>query len=306
MSNGIWVETYRPKNIDDIVLESSIKNSIKKWISDGEIPNILLSSKMPGTGKTSLAHVIINELGAEALFINASMENNIDTLRSKIQSFSSTSSWDGAPKIVVLDEVDGANERTFQPALRGFIEQFHANVRFVMTCNSLDKVIEPVRNRCINYNLDDMFHSNKELIKDIALRCMDVLQQEKITYNKEDLLFLIKHFFPSTRAIIMKLQTFSTTGELVVNRDEVDSDSNMQRIITNVLEKDFTEMRKNITQIHDSSVLFSEIYNSLDRFPAEKLPPIVICIAKYAANDGLVRDRMINTAACMCEIMSIL
>ena len=157
----VWVEKYRPKNIDDIILTKETKAMVKSWIESGQIPNLLLSGRTPGTGKTSLCHTLIAEIGADAIFINSRLYPNIDSLRNKIQGFVSTSSFDGRPKIVVLDEADFLNANSTQPALRGFIEQFSKNARFILTANYKTKLIEPIRNRLIDIDFDEMFVQNK-------------------------------------------------------------------------------------------------------------------------------------------------
>jgi len=304
-SHYIWLERYRPTALDDIVLDAATKLSVKKWVEDGEIPNILLSSNKPGTGKSSLAHVIIHSLGAEALFINASLESNIDVLRSKIQSFSTTSSFDGRPKLVVLDEADGLANKT-QDALRSFLETFSKNVRFILTANNNTKLIEPLRDRLIEIDFDEMFHLHKHLVKDIAIRTMDILKNEKVQFENEDVVFLVKHFYPSSRSIIKKLQQYSISGKLVVDRDAVDSEGNIQKIINTIISKDFVQLRKDITSLHDTSVLFSEIYNHIDMFPKPLHPPIIIAVAKYQSFDIVVRDKLVNCAAMGAEVMQIL
>ena len=301
----LYVEKYRPTQIDDLIIDERNKAMIKTWIKDGQIPNILLSSKTPGLGKTSLIHVLAAEIGAEVLFINASLHKNIDMLRDKVMSFAATSSFDGKPKICALDEADFLNANTTQPAMRAVIEEFSKNVRFILTCNDINKIIEPIQNRMIVIDFDEIFH-DKTLIKDIYIRAENILKNENIEYTKEDLAFLVKHYFPSSRAIIMKLHQFSTSGTLVVNRDDIDSHGIIQKIINVIISKDFVQLRKDITALHDPSVLFTEIYNNLDTFPKALHAPIVICVAKYQSYDTLVRDRLVNVAAMGAEIMQIL
>jgi len=301
----VFVEKYRPKNIKDIVLPVEFKNSLEEWKAQGEIPNLLLVSKGPGMGKTSLCHVIAKELDAEIMFINASLESNIDLLRDKIKGFVSTASWDNRPKIVVLDEADGLNERSTQPALRAFIEEFSKSARFILTANHKNKIIEQLRDRLMDFDFDKLFKENKLLIKDIYLRCEAILNNEKIKYDKDDLKYLVKHYYPSQRSIIMKLQQFTTAKVLKVDHNEMDIDNTMNTIRKLVLDNKFEEMRKLLTNIVDPSILFSNLYEHLDDFPESLRPPIVMIIAKYQANDGFVRDRVINVAAMITEIMML-
>lgn len=302
----IFIERFRPKTINDIILPKNIKDDIRKWKEEGQIPNLLLVSKKAGLGKTSLAHTIINELQAEAKFINASLESNIDTLRSKIKGFVSTESFNGKPKIVVLDEADFLNPNSTQPALRAFIEEFSQSARFILTANYIDKIIEPLQDRLMDYNFDDIFNDHKELVKDIYVRCSAILKEQNIEFKKEDLVYLIKHFYPSTRSIVKKLEQFSYSGKLVINKDRLDSDTIIDTVIDTIKTSDFDRMRKTIINISDPAMLFTEFYDRLDEFPIEKRPPILMCIAKYQSWDGVVRDRVVNTASMCTELMGII
>jgi len=301
----VFVEKFRPKNIKDIILPEDFKASLREWKAEGQIPNLLLISKGPGLGKTSLAHVIAAELDSEIMFINASLESNIDLLRDKIKGFVSTVAFDGRPKIVVLDEADGLNERTTQPALRAFIEEFSKSARFILTANYKNKIIEPLRDRLMDYDFDAIFKENKTLIKDIYLRCEAILKSENISYAADDLKYLVKHFYPSQRSIVMKLQQFTTGGKLSVNHSELDIDNTLKTIRAYTLNNQFEEMRKVIANITDPAVIFSDFYDHLEDFPEGKRPPIVMTIAKYQANDGFVRDRVINVAAMITEVMAL-
>jgi len=302
----IFVERYRPKTIKDIVLPKEMKESLLEWKKEGQIPNLLLISKTPGLGKTSLAHVIANELDAEIKFINASLESNIDLLRESIKGFVTTAGWDNRPKIVVLDEADGLNERTTQPALRAFIEEFSKSARFILTANNKNKIIEPLQDRLMDYDFDKMFNENKTLIKDIYLRCESILEEENIEHNKEDLKYLVKHYFPSQRSIIMKLQQFTTNGILKINRSEMNIDGVLADIRKLVVSKDFEKIRELITEISDPSLIFSNFYDHLDEFEKSKRPGVVLTLAKYQSYDSLVRDRVINVMACLTEMMQFL
>jgi DNA polymerase III delta prime subunit len=302
----VWEEKYRPKAIDDIVLPEYIKNDIKEWIKGGEIPNLLLVSKSPGLGKSSLAHVIINELNAEAKFINASLQRNIDTLRTDIQGFVSTASFDGKPKIIVLDEADFLNADSTQPALRGFIEQFSRNARFILTANHKDKIIEPLRNRLQIFDFDEIFQENKNLIVDVYKRSEKILQNESIEFDNVMLKTLIKNYYPSSRSIIKQLQQYSFSGKLEFHKHNDSSEDNMENILKTVLNKNFNVMRETLSKISNTEILYTYFYDNLDKFPIEKHPPIVITLAKYQSNDSLVRDKVVNTAACMTEIMGLI
>jgi DNA polymerase III delta prime subunit len=303
----IFVEKYRPKTIDSLIVTDDLKAKLRSWVEDEEMPNILLASRSPGLGKTSLAHVLINEIGADTLFVNASLESNIDLLRSKIQGFASTSSFDGNPKIVVLDEADYLNPNSTQPALRGFIEQFSKNARFILTCNYKNKLIEPLRDRLMLIDFDEMFQKHKaELIKKTAQRTIAILKNEDIEYTKDDLLWLIKHYFPSNRSILNKIQQSIEDKKLIINKEEVDTDNINNEIIRNIMNGDFKALRTNCERLPDPSSVFLTLFENIDDFPQTLRPTIIITIAKYQAYDPQVRDRLINSVACCTEIMEIL
>ncbi len=309
----ILVEKYRPKNINDIIISEEYREKIKGWIASGEIPNVLLSSKAPGLGKSSLAHTLIHELDAEALFINASMYPNIDILRNKIKGFASTASFDGRAKIVVLDEADFLNANSVQPALRGFIEEFSQNCRFILTCNYVDKIIEPIRNRLIEIDFDMMFNTNKvELIKQMFLRTKEILsaEQENIQYDNEDLKYLIKNYYPSSRTVTNKIQEFTAVVDgvrtLVVNKDAIDSDNVNSLLIQSILENNFKNMRMYSEKLSDPSVLFTNIYENIEEFPQAKRPQVIITTAKYSAWNSSVRDKLVNAVACAVEVGQLL
>ncbi len=302
----LFIEKYRPKNIQDLVLPEALKTKVKEWIKDEQIPNLLLNSRGPGLGKTSLCHVLIEETGADALFLNASLYPNIDILRSKIQGFVSTCSFNGNPKIVVLDESDFLNQNSTQPALRGFIESFSKNARFILTCNHVDKIIPPLRDRLIEINFDDMYNKSKvELITNIFHRTVAILENEEISYTGADIKYIIKHFYPSSRKILNKIQEFTVNKKLVVNKDDVDSDSLNLQIIDNIKNPNFDKIRANCAKLSDPSLMFSALYEHIDEFPEEFRPEIIICIAKYQVFDSQVRDRVIIIVACCTEIMKI-
>jgi len=302
----IFIEKYRPKSVDDLIVTEKVKSQIKSWIKDGEIPNLLLSSRTPGTGKTSFAHTIISEMGADALFVNSSLESNIDLLRSKIQGFVSTSSFDGRAKIIILDEADFLNANSTQPALRGFIEQFSKNARFILTCNYPNKLIEPLRNRLMLIDFDEMMAKHKpELVKMTFLRNKAILDNEGIEYTKEDLIWLIKHYYPSNRLILNKIQQMTQDKKLLINKNDIDTDSLNNSIMKDIQNNDFDNLKKHIEQLPDPSSIFLTLYENIDNFAQPIRPEIIITIARYSSWDSQVRDRMINAVACCTEILTI-
>ncbi len=307
---SIFTEKFRPQTVEDLVFPDLYKNKIKKWIKDDEIPNLLLVSKQPGLGKTSLAHVLIHETNADALFINISLDGNIDTLRGKIQGFVSTVGFEDKHKIVVLDEFDGASEK-LQKALRGFTEEFSKSARFILTANYREKIIEPLQNRLQILDFDKIFKDNKkELIVQIAKRIQSVLTYEKINFDKDTLLALVKGYYPSTRSMLITMQENiqdNTDGKkLVITEDKINQSSDLNNIVKSIKEKNYNEFVNGVKNLPTPDLIYTEIYNRIDDFEITKRPQITILIARYSYQHAFARDQLINVLALGAEIMQIL
>lgn len=302
----IFTEKFRPKTLNDIILPEKMKSKIQTWITNEDIPNMLLVSKQPGVGKTTLAHVLINETQADALFINISLDGNIDTLRTKIQGFVTTSGFSDIPKIVVLDEFDGASQ-LLQKALRGFTEEFSKSARFILTANYKEKIIEPLCNRLQIIDFDVMFKENKpELIRSTAKRIIQVLKYENISFAKDDLLLLVKSYYPSTRSMLITIQEHIENSTLVLSEGDIDKSKDTSKIIAYIKSKDFEKFRKAVQELSTPDILFYELYNSIEDFDITKRPQITILIARYSYQNAFARDAIVNIIALGAEIMQIL
>ena len=176
----LWCEKYRPKKIDDCVLPPSLKTTFKDFVSQGQIPNLLLAGG-PGIGKTTVARALCEEVKADYIVINGSEESGIDVLRTKIKQFASTVSFTSNRKIVILDEADYLNPQSTQPALRGFIEEFSGNCGFILTCNYKNRIISPIHSRC---SVVDFVLPNKQVIAAEFLKTIEhILDNEEIEYE---------------------------------------------------------------------------------------------------------------------------
>jgi len=213
MSDFLWVESYRPKKVDDCILPESLKNTFNQIVKSGEMPNMLFTGTA-GLGKTTVAKALCNELELDWILINGSEEGNIDTLRTKIKQFASTVSLQGGYKVVILDEADYLNAQSFQPALRGFIEEFANNCRFILTCNFKNRIIEPLHSRCGVYE----FNTNKKSMAELSMQFMKrltwILEKEDIDYDKKVLAELIIRFAPDWRRVINECQRYSLSGTI--------------------------------------------------------------------------------------------
>lgn len=249
------------------------------------------------TGKSSLSNAIVKEIGGEALWINASLERGIDLLRDKIAKFASQNSFDDKIKIVVMDEFDNASREIFQPAFRGFIDEFSANCRFIITGNYPERIIEPVLNRFEVYDFNQF--NRKEVIKPIFERLVYILNNEHVQYNNTDVAKIISAHYPSVRAMVASLQKFSTNGVLEIDESSLDTTSQLSNIFKI---HNYFDLLTTVNSLNTPSSLYSYMYNNLDLFKSEVLQHVVITIAKYAEMDSHVRDKHLNLSACLSEI----
>jgi len=215
MDEFLWVEKYRPKTIQDCILPGKLKDTFKEMVEEGEAQNLLMAGG-PGCGKTTVARALANDLGSEYILINCSEDGNIDTLRTKIRNFASTVALTDAKKIVILDEFDYSNPQSTQPALRGFIEEFSKNCRFILTCNYKNRIIEPLHSRCTVVDFKIPSKEKPKLAMKILGRIQEILGKEEVEFDQEVLAKLIMKHFPDIRRILNELQRYATSGKIDV------------------------------------------------------------------------------------------
>lgn len=317
MSDFLWVEKYRPKKISDCILTEDLKNTFSKFLTQKEIPNLLLSGTA-GTGKTTVARALCEELGADYIIINGSDEGrHIDTLRTTIKNFASSVSLDGGSnhKVVIVDEADYMNADSVQPALRNFIETFYKNCRFIFTCNFKNKIIPALHSRCtvIDFRItngQEEDEKKKEKVKTATAflkRLGEVLKEENIEYDNKVLAELIQRHYPDFRRTINELQRYSVRGKIdsgiLVSLSEI----NNKELVKLLKEKRFSDMRKWVVQNldKDPSSLFSGIYDILYKhLQPQSIPAAVLTIADYQYKSAFVADHEINMVACLTQIMA--
>jgi DNA polymerase III delta prime subunit len=300
----LWVEKYRPRKISDCILPSDLLSMFQEFITQDSIPNMLLAGTA-GTGKTTIARALCEELGCDYIIINGSEESGIDVLRTKIKDFASAVSLSGKVKVVILDEADYLNPNSTQPALRGFIEEFSRNCRFIFTCNYKNKIILPLHSRTtvIDFKLNKA--DRPIMASRFMKRLKDILAEENVTYDMKVVVELLNKYFPDYRRVLNELQRYSSSGTIDAGILANFSDANMKELVSALREKDFKKMRSWVVNNmdNDPQALFRNLYDVL-LVEVVQVPQLVLLIADYQYKAAFVADAEINLVACLTEIMA--
>ena len=302
----LWVEQYRPKTIDDCILPDSLKSLFLAFIKKGEISNMLFSGTA-GIGKTTVAKALCEQMNCDWIMINGSEEGGIDVLRNKIKNFASTVSLSGGKKVVILDEADYLNPQSTQPALRGFVEEFHKNCRFILTCNFKNRIIEPLHSRFSNIEFKVNPKDKPKLASRLFERAIYILKEQNVSYEDKVLVELITKHFPDFRKLINELQRYSVSGSIDAGILVNVSDENLKTLITHLKGKEFSDMRKWVVNNLDNDPvkIFRKIYDTLyTNLEPSTIPHAVLIIADYQYKSAFVADQEINLVACLTELMS--
>ena len=302
----LWVEQYRPKTIDDCILPDSLKSLFTAFIKKGEISNMLFSGTA-GIGKTTVAKALCNQMNCDWIMINGSEEGGIDVLRNKIKNFASTVSLSGGKKVVILDEADYLNPQSTQPALRGFVEEFHKNCRFILTCNFKNRIIEPLHSRFSNIEFKVNPKDKPKLASRLFERAVYILKEQNVDYEDKVLVELITKHFPDFRKLINELQRYSVSGSIDAGILVNVSDENLKTLVTHLKGKAFSDMRKWVVNNLDNDPvkIFRKIYDTLyTNLEPSTIPHAVLIIADYQYKSAFVADQEINLVACLTELMS--
>jgi len=300
----LWVEKYRPATVDECILDESLKTTFKQIIKSGELPNMMFTGSA-GIGKTTVARALCNEMGLDHIIINGSEDGNIDTLRGKIKQFASTVSLQGGYKVVILDEADYLNPQSTQPALRGFIEEFSNNCRFILTCNFKNRIIEPLHSRCSVYEFN--IGSKAIMAAQFMERLKTILTTEHIKFEDRVVAELIMKHMPDWRRVLNECQRYSVGGTIDAGILVTLSETSIKELMVDLKKKNFKGMRKWVVDNIDmeSAKLFRMIYdNMLEYVDPSYIPQLVMTLADYSYKDAFVADHELNTVACLTEIMS--
>lgn len=306
MSNDfLWVEKYRPKTIAETILPDTLKQTFQKVVDTGELPNMLFTGTA-GLGKTTVAKAMCNELALDYIIINGSEEGNIDTLRTKIKQFASTVSLQGGYKVVILDEADYLNPQSTQPALRGFIEEFANNCRFILTCNFKNRIIEPLHSRCGVYEFNTSKKDMADLMGHFMQRVTAILEAENVQFEKKAVADLILKYAPDWRRVLNELQRYSVLGNIDSSVSNTSSGT-FDDLFVFLKEKDFKKMRawvvNNIDT--DAAAIFRGVYDNIsNKVQPQSVPQLVLILADYQYKNAFVADHELNVVACLTEIMA--
>ena len=297
-SHGLWVERYRPQDLSTYVGNEHLKSKVERFLDDGNIPHLLLYGRAGG-GKTTLAKIIVNNTECDYLYINASDERNIDLVRDKLKTFASSVGFKPM-KVVILDEADYLNVNSAQPALRNLMETFSAHCRFILTCNYVEKIIDPIQSRCQTYKI--VPPSKKE----VAVHAKTILEKENISFDLDDLALVVTAGYPDLRKVINELQRMSIDGKLSIDKGGMLNNEFKLQFLDAVRKGESIGVIRKIvadSNFTDYTELFRLLYDEVDNYGGDKIPEVIKEISKGSYQDVLVVDKEINFIATVSEIL---
>lgn len=307
MEEFLWSQKYRPHTVSESILPKDLKDTFQKFVDDKNVPNLLLAGRA-GVGKTTIARAMLDELQADYIVINGSMNGNIDTLRVDIQNFASTVSFTGGRKYVILDEADYLNANSTQPALRNFMEEFSKNCGFILTCNFVNRIIDPLHSRCSVINFTITSADKPKLASQFFKRVCGILDAENITYNQKAVAELIQSHFPDWRRILNELQRYAATGSIDEGILRNKSSETLEELIGHLKNKRFSDMRKWVGEHSDidSATLYRQLYDILPTKlnGSSSIADAIIVLAEYEYKEAFVANPEINRVAALITLMA--
>ena len=303
MSNTLWVEKYRPSNLDTYIGNEHLKDKVSVYLESGDLPHLLLYGKA-GTGKTTLAKILVKNIECDYLYINASDENNVDTVRNKVKNFASTMGFKDY-KIIILDECDYITPNA-QAALRNLMETFSKHCRFILTCNFVERIIDPIQSRCQSFQI--IPPSKKEVAKHIH----NILLKENVMSDMKDLKVLIDSGYPDIRRVINSAQRNVVKDKLKLDTTSIIQNDYKLKLLKILKTQDKKTAFKDIRQllldnkITDFADLFRLLNDDVDDWGKGHVAECILIIARYELSDGQVPDKEINAMAMLIELLGVI
>ena len=301
----LWVQKYRPQTIADTILSSELKTTFQQFVDQKNVPNLLLTGTA-GVGKTTVAKAMCEQLGADYIVINGSMNGNIDTLRTEIMQFASSISFTGGRKYVILDEADYLNPQSTQPALRNFMEEFSKNCGFILTCNFKNRIIEPLHSRCTVIDFKIAKSDKAKLAAQFFKRLCQILDKEEVEYDAKVVAELVNLHFPDWRRIINECQRYAATGRIDSGILANFNEESFKQLLTLMKSKDYKGVRKWVGENSDidATQFFRAFYDAAWEHVADNsVPGVVITLGEYQYKHSFVADPEINIMAFLTAIM---
>jgi replication factor C small subunit len=294
----LFTEKYRPDTLEGYIGNDDFKSSLQQWIDTNDVPHLLLCGGA-GTGKTTAAKLIVNNINCDYVYINCSDENGIDTIRDKVKSFASAASFK-PQKVVIMDEADFLTINA-QAALRNIIETFSLTTRFIFTCNFVERIIDPIQSRTI------IFELTPPSMQDVAFKCVEILDLEGVTYTKADIVRIVKQTYPDIRKSLNLLQSSIKNGDLQQSREVTNFNQTSNQIITllkgqNI--KNFTTIRQLVmdSNVRDYNELYRVLFERADEFTNSAIATLII--ADYQYKSIMAPDKEITFCGCIAKLLT--
>ena len=304
VDNSLFVEKYRPTKLEDYIGNDHLKEKVSTYIKSNDIPHLLLFGKA-GTGKTSLAKLIVKNINCDFIILNASDESGVDTIRNKVKGFVSTVGFKDL-KIIILDEFDYMTSSA-QAILRNLMETFSKKSRFILTCNYIDKVIEPIRSRCQEFQIIP------PIKKDVEVQVINILTKEQIKYDVKDIVPIIDSFYPDIRKIINTVQSYSSGGTLKLDKKSIDNSDFKTQIIdvlkgNNSYDSKYKKIRKIVenSKLKNFTELYSYLYENVDVYGKNQTSSIIVLLSEGQYKESMVEDKKLPFISTIIKILDLL
>ena len=303
IKHSLWVEKYRPTTLDTYIGNEHLKSKVKVYLESGDLPHLLLFGKA-GTGKTTLAKLLVNNINCDYLYINASDENSVDVVREKVKNFASTMGFQDM-KVIILDECDYITPNA-QAALRNLMETFSKHCRFILTCNFVERIIDPIQSRCQSFQIIPPDR------KQVAVHMSNILQSESITSDNKDIVTLVNGGYPDIRRVINSAQRQVVDDKLVIDKAMITQNDYKLSLLEILKTQDKKNSFKNIRQliadskVTDFSDLFRLLFDTIDDWGKGHIAECILLLSQYQQSDAVVVDKEINIMAMFTEIIGVI